>query len=116
MCVRWVQIVAQAPQRWCKLRRVKKCPFCAEDIQDAAIVCKHCGRNLPTPQAAASKRNRLVLLSIAGIVVVGVVVVAVLAAVLMQVSPTSVNEHDREGKCQLHARAAVVTRDTPLGQ
>jgi hypothetical protein len=27
------------------------CPFCAEDIRAAAVVCKHCGRDLPSESA-----------------------------------------------------------------
>lgn len=30
----------------------KICPFCAETIKRAAVVCKHCGRDLPAEQEA----------------------------------------------------------------
>ncbi|HEV3459675.1 MAG TPA: hypothetical protein VHG32_24245 [Thermoanaerobaculia bacterium] len=41
-------------------QQIRQCPFCAEDVRAAAIVCKHCGRNLgPRPPLKAMQKVAL---------------------------------------------------------
>jgi membrane protease subunit (stomatin/prohibitin family) len=34
----------------------RQCPFCAESIQKAAVVCKHCGREVPNVEPSSAPR------------------------------------------------------------
>lgn len=56
---------------------MKRCPFCAESIQDEAIFCRFCGKKIPRTQAERRNKNQtsanitlLVIMGIAFVVLV----------------------------------------------
>jgi hypothetical protein len=38
--------------------KLRKCPYCAEDVKPEAVVCRHCGRDLPVTTEASVPDQR----------------------------------------------------------
>lgn len=59
---------------------MKKCPFCAEEIQSEAVVCKHCGRDLvssrPSPEEKRKKTSPLAWGCLVVLVLFGIIFLA----------------------------------------
>jgi zinc ribbon protein len=55
----------------------RKCPFCAENVKDQAIVCPHCQRDLPKPKIVEARDPEAGAKSMRAFVIVAGVIVTI---------------------------------------